>query len=327
MGGIDFLCIGNPFADRFAQVEEEWLVAHDLPIGMATVVDDSGAVNATWVEAGGGVELSLGGTGTNVTKTLAQLGHKCALHGRVGSDEFGRSIVERLNRIGVQCLLIPGSKGTGRVNCFISGKQRTFHTYIGSAGELCGTDLALDHFAGARHVHHEGYSAFCPGVLSEGLELSSGRTTSLDLASANVVALFQGDFRRYATKVDILFGNVQEMHALTESETYFGFFSADQIVVATDGENGCYVKGKGETAPQHFGALKVDDVVDTTGAGDGFCAGFLHGYLSGKSMAKCVAMGNMIAGETIRQIGTDLPPEAWQRIRRSFEGALQRVEH
>lgn len=322
MGTI--LGIGNPFYDRFAFVDDSFLLEQGLIKGDTALTENRQQIDVVWNSAPKQKNHhhgKLGGSSANVIKVLANLGHPCALCGKIGKDDVGQILLEKLNKIGIRPLLSQGNKGTGLVNCFITPDcQRTMQTYLGSAAEFSGENVDRPIFDNVEHLHLEGYGAYYGNALEKCIALAKERnaTISLDLASPNAIQHFKPLLKRCIANADLVFGNTQEMLALCETDTpqaALAQFGVHQTVVATVGEHGCWVKASGEKAAQHFDALKVSNVIDTTGAGDYFDGGFLHGIFMKKDISECVAMGNLTASYVIRELGADLSDAQWKELK------------
>lgn len=321
----DILGIGNPFYDRFAFVSDEFLKQHHIIKGDTTVILDRVDLEKSWEKAPQKEACyvgKLGGSCANVIKVLTRLGHRCALSGVIGSDELGTSLLARLKEIGIASLISKGKNGTGLVNCFVTpDRQRTMQTFLGSASELAEDKVKKEHFKNVKHVHLEGYLLCYDDVMEKGIEFAKQQnaTISVDLASSFVVKKYLKRFEKCISQVNFVFGNMQEILALRPSRTLkeaVESFGIDQTVVATMGPDGCLVKEKGTKQAVHYTALKVpqSEVVDTTGAGDYFDGGFLHGMFSGKSIPESVEMANLTATSVIRQLGAELPEDEWSKL-------------
>jgi len=305
---MKFLAIGNPFGDRFAEVSDEFLEESGLPKNTTTVTNIRDSVEKTWEHSGGKGEISLGGSSVNVLKVLSSLGnHKLTLIGKIGSDTLGEDLTKRLSELGVETVLSKGLKSTGLVNCFITpDKERTMHAYLGAAFELSDQDIleSASVFNRVDHVHMEGYLAYYGEVLEESIFLANKARvrTSLDLSSAIITKdpLLQVKLRGLIREVDIIFGNVQEFLGLSPDD-----FCEEQTLVITNGGKSCFVK-EPEGHVLEIKLPPVETVVDTTGAGDFFIAGFLDSLGRGESVETCVRRGHELAGRVIGRMGTNL---------------------
>jgi len=313
------LGIGNPFYDRFAFVDEAFLLEQGLIKGETYIVDNRQTIDQTWDLVPKKENLhhgKLGGSCPNVIKVLSKLGHQCALCGKVGSDNLGQILIDKLNHTGVIPLITKGRKGTGVVNCFITPDcQRTMQAYLGSAYEFSENNVEHQYFNKIAHIHLESFIVFFGNALEKSIQLARNAkaTISLDLSSANVIKEYKQLITQCASQVDFLFGNLSEILALTNTsspEVALKLFGKNQTIVVTLGAEGCWVKASGQSDAVHFNAQHVDNVIDTTGAGDYFDGGFLHAIFSGKSIPECVDMGNLTASYVIQQLGAELPDDS-----------------
>lgn len=317
------LGIGNPFYDRFAFVDDQFLVAQGLVKGDTALFDDKQQIDKAWdciPKQTHEYEGKLGGSCANVIKVLAKLGNQCALCGKIGNDDDGKAILNKLNLTGITSLITQGSKGTGLVNCFVTPDcQRTMQTYLGAASELSEADIKNSLYEPVKHLHIEGYCAPFDNLLEKSINFAKEKsaTISLDLSSMNIAKLFKARLQRCIPQIDFIFGNLSEIKELCNASTpqdALAQFTINQTVVATEGAHGCWVKAAGSKTAQHYNALKVEGVVDTTGAGDYFDAGFLHGLFMKKSIAECVDIANLAASYVIRVLGADFPDELWSEL-------------
>lgn len=316
------LGICNPFIDRSVRVKDAFFEESGLTKGQTTSVEDKSDVERTWqyISAEEKDRWTLGGSGINVMKTLGRLGLSCRVVGKIGCDQRGRDIEKRLVDMGIAPMFSRGKAETGIVNCFITDdSQRTMHAYLGAALELSENDIVKELFVGANHVHLEGYLVYYGQTLEKSVSYAqqARATTSLDLASQNVVEQFKPKFQQNLPKIDYVFGNVEEMEAYTgrkEFKDAIDCFSSKQTIIATEGKKGCWVKNKGESDAVHYDALEVSDVVDTTGAGGLFAAGFLYAALKGNQISQCVKKANLAASFVIREIGADMPDKKWTEL-------------
>jgi sugar/nucleoside kinase (ribokinase family) len=166
----------------------------------------------------------------------------------------------------------------------------------------------------------EGYLAFYGETLETSLSFAKDvrATTSFDLASAGVVGMFMDKFHKNVPKMDVVFGNLEEMTVYTgikEFKNATECFREKQTIIATDGKNGCWVKNRNETEALHYDVEPVLDVVDTTGAGDIFAGGYLSAMLRGDDVRRCVKKAHLAASYVIQSIGADMPDEKWDALK------------
>lgn len=326
------LVLGNPFRDNVAGVGESFIKENDLLLD-DTVIAEEDIRSSTWEKLSNEiqkVENCLGGSGANVAKAFARLGNDCTLHGMVGND--GEDIHEQLTANGVQPELAQTEDiQTGIANIFVSsgeeGPNRSMQANFGSSIAMSEDNISAQIFENITHVHIEGYQAYF-GTIAKAISLAkeNGATVSIDLASAKLVNDLMQYFKENLPKVDYIFGNREEILAYIEKETpkeAVEAFDRNQTAVLTDGPNECWVKAKGEKHARSYPVARVDNIIDPTGAGDFFQAGFLDGALKKEQAQKCVLKGNLAASFVIQQLGTDLSEEKWAEMREKLESIQQ----
>lgn len=266
--------------------------------------------------------MSNGGSISNTMVALARLGREVGYIGRVGNDEMGRFFDEKLNEAGVHTQLIKGREATGVAHTFVTpGGSRTFGTLLGAAYYLGANDITDEMFRGYDMLHIEGYlvqdeeliEAICQKAKQAGLILS------LDLSSFNVVSKHRTYFHHLISDyIDIVFANEGEARAFTGSfdsqEQVRHIAHLCEIAVVKLGEHGSIAMMEGGRIYK-CRAEYVDNVVDTTAAGDYFAAGFLHALTRGHRLQKCLHTGTVLATEAVQVMGSRLSPAAWNRIK------------
>lgn len=314
----DVLGIGAPFLDHVVQVSEEFLAG--LPGGKGGMIPVDYQTYRKLLENCGSLPtVATGGSCANTIKGLAHLGHSCALAGKLGSDQAGRVFLNGLEKLGVASRMIKTETPTGQVICFVTpDSQRTFRSYLGSGSEMGPDDLKPEMFEGVRLVHIEGYTILNPGLTQRAMELAkdANALVSFDLASFELVESFKNPLIRLISEyVDILFANENETESLTRLSPEQGSLILKdlcEIVVVMTGKDGCWVGH----ADEHIRCpAKSVEPIDTTGAGDLFAAGFLHGYLNGQSLRKCAYYGALTGAEVVQIFGADLTPAVWEKLK------------
>ena len=259
--------------------------------------------------------LVSGGSASNTIHGLAKLGTETAFIGKVSEDEFGDIFRKDMESSGIRPLLFKDEPQTGRAIALISpDSERTFATYLGSAVKLAADELTAGLFKGYDLFHVEGYLVQDHDLIERSLVLAkeAGLTTSLDLASFNVVVenlgFLQSIVERY---VDIVFANEEEARSFTglsAEESALKIAETCRIAVVKTGPKGSLVAtgGKLLTIPP------VDAKrVDTTGAGDLYASGFLYGFVHGLPLEKSAMAGTILAACVIEKIGAKIPDECW----------------
>lgn len=313
-----FLGIGNPFYDRTAYVDTlpEGLTSNDV-----TITQNENETAKTWSDATSdqkSVKWSLGGSCTNVIKALAQLDHVCALRGMIGADR-SEETYKRLRDLKVTPFLKTGENKSGYVNCFVtSNGHRTMHAYLGASDEFTQA-VVPEHFKGVLHVHMEGYLAGRQ-VLQTCIEKAreAQAQISLDLSSKKIVAKFRKELLECAQRVDYVFGNIHEMEALTQKNSVQEMMDAignHPTIVITNGEHGGWVRAKKSTEIVPFQAVSPHKLLDSTGAGDFFIAGFLHGCHQDLPLPTCAHLGATAASFIIEREGTNPTTAEWEIFR------------
>lgn len=314
----EILGVGNPLLDYLLHVSEHYLESvPGAKYGMELVSYEE---MIQIIERSGSLpKLVCGGSCANTIKGLASLGRTCALAGKIGIDCNGEKVIADLENLGIFPKLSLSSTPTAQALCMISPDgKRTCRTFLGAAAEISPQDLDPRHFERVQLVHIEGYSLLYPGVSKRAMELAKakGALVSFDLGSFEIVAhylpLIKDLIKKY---VDITFANEQEIFALTGKDPENGcreLHSLTSVAVVMMGEKGCWTGSKEGVFP--FPAYVVDPI-DTTGAGDLFAAGFLHAFLSKKSMRICAQWGALTARAVVQVIGAEITETQWSDIK------------
>ena len=315
---VEVLAIGSPFLDHIIPVSEDYLAS--LPGGKGGMEEvDFSTFKRIIATAGPRTNLASGGSGANTIKGLSYLGHKCALAGKIGNDDAGITFIESIEKSGVISYLMPSGIHTGQIACLITPDgERTFRDYFGAGEKLHPDELKDEFFEGVKLVHIEGYTLLNERLVVRAMELAKkhGAKISFDLASFELAAQFRPQIVHLLSHhVAILFANTLETRALTGLDPERGcsiLSDLCDIAVVLMGKDGCWVGG--EDGLVRCPAYPVDPL-DTTGAGDLFAAGFLHGYLSGKSYAESAHYGALVAAEVVQVYGAEIPETVWAELR------------
>lgn len=264
--------------------------------------------------------LSLGGSAANTIRAAARLGVEVGYIGKVGHDSTGRFFREALVNMGIEPFVSNGSQRSGRCLSLVSPDgERTMVTYLGSAIELCLSDITAPLFKGYDCLYVEGYQVQNHDVVAHALREAKGAglTVAMDLASYNVVNENREFLLRMVRDyVDIIFANEAEAAAFSgenEPVNALEFISKlCDIAVVKIGTRGAYIKSGGEVV--HVGIMAAAKRVDTTGAGDFYAAGFLTGLCMGLSLRQCGTIGAIAAGKVIEVVGTTFGEDTWRDI-------------
>ena len=308
----DVVAIGHAVVDVLVQVYEEVLQRHGLPKGGMTLLDQARA-EALYNSLEPELETS-GGSAANTVAGLASLGSSAGFIGRVRDDQLGRIFRHDITAVGVTYLTppSPGGAATGRCLVLITpDAERTMATDLGCARDLGEDDLDPQLIRQARVLYLEGYLFDDPGAKTAfrraaAMARQAGGLVALSLSDELCVERHRDDLRAMVTEhVDILFANAAEITALLPVDTFADaveYLRQRPLVAAlTRGAQGSVVLGDGlvHTVPPH----PPTGVVDTTGAGDLYAAGFLHGVTRHLSLEDCGRIGSLAAAEAISHLG------------------------
>lgn len=314
------LGIGSALVDFLVQIpNEEILKKLNLPKGGMTYVDIENSVKISqMITEKFGSQRASGGSAANTMSGLAQLSVETGFVSKVGKDEVGQFFEKQMSDTHVKPLMLKSDTPSGRVMAFVTPDgERTFATCLGAAIELCPDDIKPELFEGWDIFYVEGYLVANPNMLRKAVETAKakGLKIAIDLASYNVVEESRDFLMELIDNyVDIVFANEQESFALTGMEPEVALhFLADrcEIAVVKIGAKGAYIQRCKEivTIPP-----MQADVVDTTGAGDMWAAGFLAGLVQGRDLKTCGIMGAIVAKNIIEVIGAKMDDARWNKI-------------
>jgi sugar/nucleoside kinase (ribokinase family) len=325
---LDLVGVGNPIMDLVAPVPESFLSNVPGDKGGMVLVDDAEMARIlSLLDAA--PSSSTGGSAANATFNAARLGLKTAFVGKVGNDSLAQTFVERFRQAGVDVTRFKrGALANARCLAMVTpDAQRTMRTSLGAALTLSPGEISPGDFSGASHAHIEGYLVFnrdlCEAVLNAAR--AAGCTISLDLSSFEVVNESRDwMFRQFGHGIDIVFANEDEIRALfpgkgDDYEALARELASHGVTAAVKmGREGAWIARDGEihrNLPVHLA-----DAIDTNGAGDAWAAGFLFGYLRGRSLPECGAVASVMGSETVRHLGPLIPDSAWPEVRRRCLG-------
>jgi sugar/nucleoside kinase (ribokinase family) len=309
----DVVGIGNALVDVIASADDAFLAEQDLAKGSMALVDAEGA-DRLYRAMGPGVEVS-GGSAANTMAGLASLGSRSAFIGRVAGDQLGEVFAHDLRAAGVAFDPPPvgaDTSPTGRSLIVVTpDAQRTMSTLLGAASELGPDDVDDELVARAGITYLEGY-LFDQPPAREAFEKAAavahgaGRRVAVSLSDSFCVERFRPQFLGLVESgADILFANEDELCLLGGTDDpEVALISVEQccsLVVMTRGAAGSTVIAGGKR--HDVEAVPVPRVVDTTGAGDLYAAGFLHGLVRDLDPATCARLGAGAAAEVISHVG------------------------
>jgi sugar/nucleoside kinase (ribokinase family) len=310
---FDVLGLGNAIVDVIAPVDDEFIVSAGLRKGAMQLVDEQ---RAQWIyDAMSATKIISGGSAANTIAGLASLGGKGAFVGKVAADEAGRAFAHDIKAAGVHFSTAPAFEGPSTARCLVlvtPDGQRTMNTYLGACQNLTLRDVDASEVAAAKVLYLEGYLWDPPAakeafVEASGIAHAAGRRVALTLSDVFCVDRHREEFLQLIRQgvVDILFANESELHALYETGDFATAVAAlreEKILAAvTRSEKGAIAIEGART--WEVPAAPIENLVDTTGAGDLFAAGFLAGYTRGQPIDYCARLGALAASEIIQHFG------------------------
>jgi sugar/nucleoside kinase (ribokinase family) len=310
---LDVVGIGNALVDILTNEHEDFLAAHGLVKGAMALVDADRAC-ALYDSMGPGTEIS-GGSAANTMVGIASLGGAAAFVGRVRDDELGTVFAHDIRASGVHFETAPAFEGAPTGRCLIvvtPDAERTLNTYLGAASEIAPEDVGAELIASAQVTYLEGYlfdqtrakEAFRHAAR---LAHESERRVALTLSDGFCVERHRDDFRDLVEReIDILFANESEICALYEVHTFDDALQQVmhhcEVAALTRSAKGSVIVSGNDV--HVLDAHPVDGaVVDTTGAGDLYAAGFLYGFTHGYELGTCARLGGLAAAEVISHLG------------------------
>jgi sugar/nucleoside kinase (ribokinase family) len=309
----DVLGIGNAIVDVIARAEDDFLVAQGMRKGGMALIDAARA-EAIYEAMGPAVETS-GGSAANTIVGLSSLGARAAFIGKVKADGLGHAFGHDIRAAGVAFDTPPAADGPPTGRCYVlvtPDGERTMNTFLGAAQDLHPNDIDAGMIAASAVTYLEGYlwdpkhakDAFLKAAQ---IAHGAGRKVALTLSDAFCVDRWRDEFLQLMRSgtVDLIFANEAELHSLYQSSDFNAAIAALRadiaVAVVTRSEKGCLVVGPDGT--EAVPAFPVDRVVDTTGAGDLFAAGFLSGLVRGADDRTCGRLGALAAAEVIQHLG------------------------
>lgn len=324
---FDLIGVGNPIMDVLAHVDDAFLRQHVAgDKGGMVLVDDEDIADLVR-RIGSQLAMMPGGAAANTTLGATKLGLKTTFLGKIGGDITAEHYYVNFTAAGgdgsrFKRATLPNGRCLSMVT---PDGQRTMRTHLGAAMTLRPEEITPADFKGCRHAHIEGYLLFNPALANKVMDTAraAGCTLSLDLASFEVVNVARDwIFAQLRAGVDVVFANEDEARALFQREDEFDHYARELagfggIAAVKMGKDGAWV-ARGQDMHRIF-PVSVERVVDTTGAGDAWAAGFLYGFLRGKSLALAGAIGSMMGAETVQHLGASIPDIHWPRLRAHAE--------
>lgn len=315
---LDVVAIGNAIVDVIAQADDSFIAAEGIDKGSMRLIDTETA-SGLYDRMAPGIEAS-GGSAANTVAGLAALGARAGFIGQVADDQLGEVFAHDIRAQGVRfdTAALNGGEPTARCLILVTPDgQRTMNTFLGASQHLPAKALDADLIRSAAILYLEGYlwdPAEPRAAMRAAIDLArgAGRKVAFTLSDSFCIDRHRDDFRSLIDGglIDILFANEAEILSLNETEDFEAAVAASAAKVATlvvtRGERGAIAiqDGQRHSVP----AVPIERLVDTTGAGDLFAAGFLAGQTQGRSATESLTMGAVAAAEVIQHFGAR--PEA-----------------
>jgi sugar/nucleoside kinase (ribokinase family) len=309
---FDVLCIGNAIVDVITRVDDGFVARHGLVKGSMNLIDESRA-EMLYADMGQAIEVS-GGSAGNTAAGVSSYGGKAAYFGKVKADQLGTIFRHDMRAQGVSFDTAAASEGPATARSFIlvtPDGERTMNTYLGACVNFTTGDVEAKVVEAAQVTYMEGYLWDRPEAkdafkLAAKIARAAGRKTSITLSDSFCVERHRDSFLDLIRNdIDIVFANESEIKSLYLTQNFDGALQAIAkdcpIAVLTRSAAGCVVVNGNEVhaAP----AYPVNKVIDVTGAGDLFAAGFLFGYTNGRSIPESSQLGALAAAEVISHVG------------------------
>jgi sugar/nucleoside kinase (ribokinase family) len=304
----DVAGVGNAIVDVIASVDDRFLLTHKIAKGGMTLIDSFRAHELLKALTDNHQTMSslhevAGGSAANTLAGLASLGGNGIYFGKVFDDRLGQVFAKSMTATGIAFTSQPTTEGSTTASCLIAvtpDGQRSMNTYLGACRELAPDDINEEEVAQARILYIEGSRKAIAAMKGAG-----GRV-ALTLSDSFCVGRFRDEFLHLLDKdVSILFANEDEATALFQAESFDGVIEGAKkwggIAALTRSAKGCVIVEEGMV--HEIPAAPVARVIDTTGAGDQFAAGFLYGLTHGKGLPDCGRLGALAAAEVISHYG------------------------
>ncbi len=309
----DVAGIGNAIVDVIFPASDQFLLDHRIAKSVMTLIDEYRAAQLLAAVAAG--QQTSGGSAANTMAGLASFGGRGLFAGKVKDDQLGRSFAHDMNGIGVRFDTPMAAGGLPTACCIIAvtpDGHRSMNTYLGACRELTPDDIDPAKIAAANILYVEGYLWDAPepkAAIRKAIAAAkgAGRKVAFTLSDPFCVGRYRSEFLHLMQHdIDILFANEEEAKALFEVNDFESALRAAQawrgLAAVTRSEKGCVVADP-DGIVHALPAERVAKVVDTTGAGDQFAAGFLYGISRGRDLRSCARLGAIAAAEIISHYG------------------------
>lgn len=310
---VDVLCMGNAIVDIIAPVEDDFLVQRSIPKGGMMLIDEARAEQL--YAAMGSTTVISGGSAANTAVGLASFGIPTAYTGKVRTDDVGGFFSHDIRAMGVRFNTPAAASGPATARSYIlvtPDGQRTMNTYLGACQNLSVEDIVEEQVRAAATIYLEGYLWDPPEAKraftkAAGIAHAAGHRVAITLSDSFCVDRYRDEFldlMRTGT-VDIVFANESELHALYQTSDFDTAVAAlreeNVLGAVTRGAAGSLVVTREETVSVE--AFPIEKLVDSTGAGDLYAAGFLTGLARGADARTCARLGSLAASEVIQHLG------------------------
>ena len=310
---LDVLGLGNSLVDILTEADDEFLSRHEMAKGAMTLIDEERAESLFGLLAHS--TTMSGGSAANTIVGVASLGVKAAYVGKVKRDSLGEAFRRDIRAANVAYDTAAAEHGPATGRCFVyitPEGERTMNTFLGASSYLSPADVDEDLVASARFVYLEGYMWDRPDAKAAFrkagcIARANGARVALTLSDSFCVDRFRGEFIDLMRSgiVDTVFANTDEALSLYQTPHLHEAFDAlakEGVVAAVTRSSKGSVVIKGDSFVE-VPAFPIEELVDTTGAGDLYASGFLAGMALGKSHADCARLGALAAAEVIQHVG------------------------
>ena len=309
---LDVVGIGNAIVDVLVQTDDAFLTQHSLQKGGMTLIDELQA-EALYTASGPGLETS-GGSVANTMVGIAQLGGRAGFIGRVKDDQLGGIFSHDIRAVGARFDTPAATSGATTARCLIyvtPDAERTMCTFLGASTQLEPDDLDLSMVSDTKVLYLEGYLWDSPAAkrafiaAAEACRAANGQV-ALSLSDGFCVDRHRDSFLDLVNgHVDVLFANEVEIKSLYQTDDFDAALESVRgscsVIAITRGSQGSVVLSGDQR--WDIGIVGLGDLIDTTGAGDLYAGGFLHGYTQGESLERCGNLGAICAGQIVTQLG------------------------
>lgn len=309
---FDVVGLGHAIVDVVSFVDDSLIAQLNLPKGVMSLIDEHRS-REIYAKIGSAMEIS-GGSAANTVVGVASLGGKSAYLGKIREDDFGKIFVHDIRAADVHFVTYPALSGSATARSIIlvtPDAHRTMATYLGISAEFSSADIDAKLISQGKVTYLEGYLYDSPAakqayITAAEIARAAGRKVALTLSDPFCVNRHLKEFQALVRHhTDILFANEAEAMAITETHSFDQAVAALRgvcdLVAITRSEKGSVVLAADQTV--EIAAIPVENVIDTTGAGDLYAAGFLFGWARGKNLREMGRLGSIAAAHIITQPG------------------------